>query len=135
MAAIVGLLRRNQLVSFVVLGRTIHWRVGQVWYAVVLLLPVAVTLAAAGINLELGEEPGWRGFALPRLLVGHSALIAALILGVIHMVWHLPLFGVEYAWTNVWPEQSPSFAIRLCSPGYTCTRAAACYSPCSCTRR
>ena len=49
--------------------------------------------------IGLGEEPGWRGFVLPRLLVGRSALSAALILGVIHAVWHLPLFGVEYvAW-------------------------------------
>ena len=89
------------------------------------LVPPALTLAAVGINLTLGaqrapafevpgavqlavrfvfiflwiglgEEPGWRGFALPRLLSGRSALAAALIVGVIHMVWHLPLYGVEY---------------------------------------
>jgi membrane protease YdiL (CAAX protease family) len=29
----------------------------------------------------LGEETGWRGFALPHLQGGHGALVAALILG------------------------------------------------------
>jgi CAAX protease family protein len=40
----------------------------------------------------LGEELGWRGFALPRLLEGRSALSAGLILGVVWGVWHLPAF-------------------------------------------
>jgi membrane protease YdiL (CAAX protease family) len=43
----------------------------------------------------LGEEPGWRGFALPRLQQGRSALSAALILGLIWAVWHAPLFTTE----------------------------------------
>jgi membrane protease YdiL (CAAX protease family) len=40
------------------------------------------------------EEPGWRGFALPRLQTGRSALLAALILGVLIAGWHLPLMVV-----------------------------------------
>jgi len=42
----------------------------------------------------LGEELGWRGFALPRLLEGRSALYAALILGVVWGAWHLPAFFI-----------------------------------------
>lgn len=37
------------------------------------------------------EEPGWRGYALPYLQAGRSALVASLILGVVWAFWHLPL--------------------------------------------
>jgi membrane protease YdiL (CAAX protease family) len=37
------------------------------------------------------EEPGWRGYAVPRLQRGRSALVAALILAVLIAGWHLPL--------------------------------------------
>jgi membrane protease YdiL (CAAX protease family) len=39
----------------------------------------------------MGEEPGWRGFAVPRLQVTRSPLATALILGVLVAGWHLPL--------------------------------------------
>jgi uncharacterized protein len=42
-----------------------------------------------------GEETGWRGFALPRLLTRFSPLTAAIILGVIWGVWHAPAFLVS----------------------------------------
>jgi hypothetical protein len=38
------------------------------------------------------EEPGWTGYALPRLQAGRSALAASLILSVFRVGWHLPLF-------------------------------------------
>jgi uncharacterized protein len=38
------------------------------------------------------EEPGWRGYLLPKLAAGRSQLGAALLLGVIIAGWHLPLF-------------------------------------------
>jgi membrane protease YdiL (CAAX protease family) len=37
------------------------------------------------------EEPGWRGYALPRLQSGRSALVASLILAALIAGWHLPL--------------------------------------------
>src|SRR5215210_8775298 len=48
------------------------------------------------------EEPGWRGYALPRLQVGRSALFASLILWVGLVVWHLPLMIVgEVHWSDI----------------------------------
>lgn len=47
------------------------------------------------ITGPLGEEFGWRGFALPRLLQIHSPLVASLILGIIWALWHLPSFFVS----------------------------------------
>jgi membrane protease YdiL (CAAX protease family) len=42
----------------------------------------------------LGEEPGWRGFALPRLQVLHGPLLGSLILAPLWALWHLPLFFI-----------------------------------------
>ncbi len=58
---------------------------------------VGSILAALGVALlavpgPLGEELGWRGFALPRLLGRWSPLTSSLVLGVIWAVWHLPAF-------------------------------------------
>lgn len=39
----------------------------------------------------LGEEVGWRGFALPRIQTRWNPLIASLIIGVFWFPWHLPL--------------------------------------------
>jgi membrane protease YdiL (CAAX protease family) len=42
----------------------------------------------------LGEDIGWRGFAMPRMLARMSPLTTALLLGVIWGVWHVPAFLV-----------------------------------------
>jgi hypothetical protein len=44
----------------------------------------------------LGEEPGWRGFALPGLQgSGYSPLVSTLILGALVTGWHVPLLFLE----------------------------------------
>jgi uncharacterized protein len=58
-----------------------------------ILLPLFLVILT--LTDGLGEELGWRGFALPRLLTGHNALVASLILGVIWALWHLPLIWTE----------------------------------------
>ncbi len=40
------------------------------------------------------EELGWRGYVLDRLQARWSALTSSLILGIVHVVWHLPLFYI-----------------------------------------
>jgi membrane protease YdiL (CAAX protease family) len=102
------------------LGRMVCWRVGARWYAVALGLPMVLALTAAGLNhllgaqtsvnfgglsvlnfvvfiLVVGEELGWRGYALPRLLAERSALAASLLLGALWGAWHMPAFFVPGA--------------------------------------
>jgi uncharacterized protein len=48
------------------------------------------------------EEPGWRGYALPKLQVGRSALVASLIVGVVWAFWHLPLMvATVIPWSDI----------------------------------
>jgi membrane protease YdiL (CAAX protease family) len=102
------------------LGRVARWRVGARWYAVALALPAVLALAALGLHVVLGgqgsfelgglsvlnfvvfvlivgEELGWRGYALPKLLAERSVLAASLILGALWGAWHLPTFFVPGA--------------------------------------
>ena len=66
---------------------------------VLLLLFLVVLFITDG----LGEELAWRGFALPRLLTGHNALVASLILGALWAAWHLQLVWTEGAPLNQQP--------------------------------
>jgi membrane protease YdiL (CAAX protease family) len=59
------------------------------------LLPLFLAILSGTDGL--GEELAWRGFALPRLLTRHNALVASLVLGTLWGLWHLPLVWTEGA--------------------------------------
>jgi membrane protease YdiL (CAAX protease family) len=52
---------------------------------------LGVFAATALYGGPLGEEPGWRGFALPRLQAVLSPLLASVVVGLGWAAWHLPL--------------------------------------------
>jgi uncharacterized protein len=59
-----------------------------------ILMMFAVRLVNPGDG-ALGEEPGWRGVALPGLQSTLSPLVSTLILGVVVTVWHVPILFLE----------------------------------------
>ena len=60
---------------------------GQGEFTWLFILPVFISQ----FFLLIGEELGWRGYALPILQTKYSALTSSLILGVLWGVWHLPM--------------------------------------------
>lgn len=49
-------------------------------------------LIVTGLVQGLGEEPGWRGFAIARLRQRFGPLVATLCLFPVWLLWHLPMF-------------------------------------------
>jgi len=98
------------------LGRVRKFRVNPWWYVLVLIGPAALQLVSIGafvlvggpggqfqfpglvlpiiltigIILSVGEEIGWRGFALPHLQSRSNPVVASLIIGVLWAFWHVP---------------------------------------------
>lgn len=74
---------------------------GQPWpiapQAALVALPLALATTPALVSsiAPLGEEFGWRGYALPLLLARMSPWSASLLLGLVWSVWHLPLFALN----------------------------------------
>jgi membrane protease YdiL (CAAX protease family) len=118
-AVVVSLLAGGRKELWALLKQLTRWRVHPIWYLIALVGPFAMAIATAVLAAAMGapisrsggyadlgavvytllstmiivglfEEVGWRGFALPRLQRRLDALWAALVVGVIWALWHLP---------------------------------------------
>ena len=100
-----------------IFSRMISWHVGK-WYLTVLIFPVLILVVSfllsatvssdfvpdifiggivMGIAAGFLEELGWMGFAFPRMRGKHGLIRASVYLGLIHGLWHFPLwFLFEY---------------------------------------
>jgi len=72
------------------------------------IVPILITT----LVISLGEEFGWRGYALPRLQVRLNALQASLVLGVLWGLWGLWHFPGFLAGTAV-PQDMPFYVVML----------------------
>jgi membrane protease YdiL (CAAX protease family) len=70
--------------------RKLHWSI---------LISTAVYNYSTLLGGPLGEEPGWRGYALPRLENAFGPVRGSLLLGLLWAGWHLPLFFYS-GWTT-----------------------------------
>jgi membrane protease YdiL (CAAX protease family) len=70
---------------------------------VVLVMVLALNALSLNAVFAFGEEYGWRGYLLPRLLPLGEAR-AAVVVGVIWGLWHAPLLiaGLNYPGVNPW---------------------------------
>lgn len=84
-------------------------------------LQLVVVVVASPINAiaAAGEEIGWRGFLLPRLLP-LGALPAIVIMGIVWALWHAPLILLGYNYPD-----GPRWLALLCMSGM-CVALGAC---------
>ena len=120
----------------------VRWRVAPRWYAIAIGLPIlfvvveSIVFGLLGNPLDpsripgalvgfvpslvfltliagLGEEPGWRGFALPRLEVRYVPVVATLVLGLAWAFWHLPLVSVDPRFPHGYTTLAPLVLMAL----------------------
>jgi hypothetical protein len=94
------------------------------------ILPVLALLLIPEIIVSFGEEYGWRGYLLPRLMP-LGEIKASLILGVVWSLWHLPvlLAGVLYGGNTFWLALAIyMFTVTMSTFAYTWLGAASHHS-------
>lgn len=65
------------------------------------------------LTYGLGEETGWRGYALPRLQRARPATSATLILAILWAFWHAPVFFYRDTYTEMGILGFPMFLISI----------------------
>jgi uncharacterized protein len=124
--------------------QVVRWRVPLVWYAIALIGPIILLLAAKAFSALwhgvaprhwmilpsfsglgglpfiifgslLAEEPGWRGFAQPRMQKRYGALAASILIGLLWSTWHLWYVILPGGFSNVTGTDAVATYIRLTS--------------------
>lgn len=65
------------------------------------------------LTYGLGEETGWRGFALPHLQRNRDAVSASATLGVLWSFWHLPAFFFRDTYMALGVRGFPLFTVLM----------------------
>ena len=113
------------------LSSGLHWRFNPIWYLFSIFIVALLKFANIGFHIKaipipsqwfsqwiyyplvlvvsqlwviIGEEYGWRGYALPRLQKRFGPLGAGIIIGFFWASWHLPMFVVPGS-----PQYTDSF--------------------------
>jgi membrane protease YdiL (CAAX protease family) len=76
----------------------------EAWY-------IIVTAIVLSTPVQAGEEIGWRGYALPRLAARFGFAGASVLLGLVWVCWHLPLFFVPGI--DVYGQSFPVWALGV----------------------
>jgi membrane protease YdiL (CAAX protease family) len=108
----IGLFMLAYLLNRVITGAWSHLNLlGKVDY-----LPYLGPFGVLGLWLltyGLGEETGWRGYALPHLQKNRSAASATLILALLWATWHFPAFFFRDTYIEMGPLGFPMFAFMM----------------------
>lgn len=72
----------------------------------------------------LGEEGGWRGYLLPRLIERGGEARASLIIGIVWALWHLPIMAMFADWRSGVPFAAylPLYTLGVIGLSFTMTR-------------
>ncbi len=76
-------------------------------------VPILALWLIHTLTFGLGEEVGWRGFLLPRLQVGRSALRATLLVALFSTAWHIPMFLYRPSFQAMSPSLIAGWVLSL----------------------
>jgi membrane protease YdiL (CAAX protease family) len=120
------------------------WRVRIIWYVIALIVPIVLLLSAEALSAVrrgtppshwmilpsfsgpgglyfvifgslFAEEPGWRGFAQPRLQTRYGALAASMGIGLLWSTWHLWYVITPGGFASVTGTDAVATYVRLTS--------------------
>jgi len=78
----------------------------------------ATFIVANIVAYGLGEEVGWRGYALPRLQTHRTALRSTVLLAVVWAFWHLPLFSFSEGMRAMGPAAATGWLASIFSGAF-----------------